>query len=139
MMPICTLATIKPASSSIAGASVTMIWWAICMAALFTIQQQRAIAATPKHSNLALALNNSALHLGASLGAAAGGVVICNASLFFLAPARAVAAAVGPLTILTLPRWKALLTAKLTNEGIGPRSSVESSVPNPVTERLRDW
>jgi len=138
VMLICALATIEPASSSITGASVTMIWWAICMAALFTLQQQRAIAVNPKHSNLALALNNSALYLGASLGAAAGGVVISKASLFFLAPASAAAAAVGLLTILTLPRLKAPVTAKLTNEGIEPRSSVESSVPNPVTERLRD-
>ena len=103
-----------------------------------TLQQQRAIAVNPKHSNLALALNNSALYLGASLGAAAGGVVISKASLFFLAPASAAAAAVSLLTILTLPRWKAPLTAKLANEGIARRSSVESSVLNPVTERLRD-
>ena len=33
---------------------------------------------------------------------------------------------------------QAPVTAKLTDEGIEPRSSVESSVPNPVTERLRD-
>jgi predicted MFS family arabinose efflux permease len=138
VMLICALATIEPASSSTTGASVTMIWWAICMAALFTLQQQRAIAVNPKHSNLALALNNSALYLGASLGAAAGGVVISKASLFFLAPASAAAAAVALLTILTLPGLKAPVTAELTHEGIDPQSSVESSVPNPVTERLRD-
>jgi predicted MFS family arabinose efflux permease len=33
LMLICALATIEPASSSMTAASVTMIWWAICMAA----------------------------------------------------------------------------------------------------------
>jgi DHA1 family inner membrane transport protein len=107
VMLICALATIEPASSSITAASVTMIWWAICMAALFTLQQQRAIAANPKQSNLALALNNSALYLGASVGAAAGGVVISWVSLAVLAPASAAAAALGLLAILILPRCRA--------------------------------
>jgi DHA1 family inner membrane transport protein len=135
VMLICALATIEPASSSIIGASVAVIWWAICMAALFTLQQQRAIAANPKYSNLALALNNSALYLGASLGAAAGGVVISKASLSLLAPASAAAAALGLLTILTLPRREARVAGP--DEGIESRSSVEARVPNSVTERSR--
>jgi MFS transporter, DHA1 family, inner membrane transport protein len=135
VMLICALATIEPASSSIIGAGVTVIWWAICMAALFTLQQQRAIAAHPKYSNLALALNNSALYLGASLGAAAGGVVISKASLSLLAPASAAAAALGLLTILTLPRREARVAGR--DEGIESRSSVEARVPNSVAERSR--
>jgi hypothetical protein len=54
-MLICALATIEPASSSITAASVTMIWWGVCMAALFTLQQERAIAVNSKQSDLALA------------------------------------------------------------------------------------
>jgi MFS transporter, DHA1 family, inner membrane transport protein len=138
VMLICALATIEPASSSITAASVTMIWWAICMAALFTLQQQRAIAANPRRSNLALALNNSALYLGASIGAAGGGVVISGISLTFLAPTSAAAAALGLLALLILPRGQAWSTAGLPNDKIEPRSSVESSVPNVATARLRD-
>jgi MFS transporter, DHA1 family, inner membrane transport protein len=138
LMLICALATIEPASSSIVAASVTMIWWAICMAALFTLQQQRAIAANPKQSNLALALNNSALYLGASVGAAAGGVVISRISLAFLAPASAAAAALGLLALLVLPQSQARAATGLPNDKIEPRSRVESSVPNAATVQLRD-
>lgn len=138
LMLICALATIEPASSSMTAASVTMIWWAICMAALFTLQQQRAIAVNPKQSNLALALNNSALYLGASVGAAAGGVVISRVSLTFLAPTSAAAAAIGLLAFLILPRGQARATAGLPSDKIEPRASVESSLPNLAAARLRD-
>jgi len=138
VMLICALAMVEPASSSIIAASVTMIWWAICMAALFTLQQQRAIAANPKQSNLALALNNSALYLGAAGGAAAGGVVISRLSLAILAPASAAAAALGLLAILTLPRCEARAATKPPNDEIEPRSSVDSSMPNLAAARLRD-
>ena len=90
------------------------------MAALFTLQQQRAIAANPKQSNLALALNNSALYLGASVGAAAGGLVISRVSLAVLAPTSAAAAALGLLAILILPRCEGRPTAGLPNDKIEP-------------------
>jgi predicted MFS family arabinose efflux permease len=137
-MLICALATIEPASSSITAASVTMTWWAICMAALFTLQQQRAIAANPEQSNLALALNNSALYLGASVGAAAGGVVISRVSLTFLAPTSAATAAFGLLALLMLPRSEARAIAGLPNDKIEHGSRVASSVPNLAAARLRD-
>jgi len=104
VMLICVLAAIEPASSSITAASVAMICWGVCMAALFTLQQQRAIAANSSQSNLALALNNSALYLGASVGTALGGVVLSKVSLTFLAPTSAVVAALGLLALLILPR-----------------------------------
>ena len=138
LMLICALATIEAASSSIAAASLTMIWWAICMAALFTLQQQRAIATNPKQSNLVLALNNSALYLGASIGAALGGVVISRISPSFLAPTSAAAAALGLLALLILPRGQARAAAGLPADKIEPRSCVEPSVPNVATARLRD-
>jgi predicted MFS family arabinose efflux permease len=100
---ICVLASVEPASSSLTAAGGTMIGWGICMAALFTLQQQRTIAVNPKQSNLVLALNNSALYLGASVGAVAGGVVI-SVSLTFLAPMSAGVAGLGLLALLVLPR-----------------------------------
>src|ERR1700728_2089 len=100
---ICVLASIEPASSSLTAASGTMIGGGICMGALFTLQQQRTIAVNPKQSNLVLALNNSALYLGASVGAVAGGAVI-SVSLTFLAPVSAGVAVLGLLTLLVLPR-----------------------------------
>jgi DHA1 family inner membrane transport protein len=103
MLP-CVLATIGLASSSLIEAGVTMIWWGVCMAVLFTLQQQRVIAVYSKQSNLGLALSNSALYLGASIGAAAGGVVISKASLDVLAPTSAAVAALGLLALLVLPR-----------------------------------
>jgi DHA1 family inner membrane transport protein len=103
-MLICDLAAIQPASSSIAAAAVTMTGWGVCMAALFTLQQQRAIAVNPERSNLILALNNSALYLGASIGAAAGGLVISSVSFAFLAPTSAAVAVLGLLALLLLPR-----------------------------------
>jgi MFS transporter, DHA1 family, inner membrane transport protein len=103
-MLICDLAAIQPASSSIAAAAVTMTGWGVCMAALFTLQQQRAIAVNPERSNLILALNNSALYLGASIGAAAGGLVISSVSLAFLAPTSAAVAGLGLVALLLLPR-----------------------------------
>jgi predicted MFS family arabinose efflux permease len=101
---ICVLASVEPASSSLTAASGIMIGWGICMAALFTLQQQRTIAVNPKQSNLVLALNNSALYLGASVGAVTGGVVISRVSLTFLAPMNAGVAVLGLLALLVLPR-----------------------------------
>ena len=103
-MLICDLAAIQPASSSIAAAAVTMTGWGVCMAALFTLQQQRAIAVNAERSNLILALNNSALYLGASIGAAAGGLIISSLSLDFLAPTSAAVAVLGLVALLLLPR-----------------------------------
>jgi predicted MFS family arabinose efflux permease len=81
------------------------------MAALFTLQQQRAIATNPEQSNLVLALNNSALYLGASVGAAAGGAVISRVSIAVLAPTSAAVAALGLLALLILPRCETRTTA----------------------------
>jgi predicted MFS family arabinose efflux permease len=103
-MLICELAAIQPASSSIVAAAVTMTGWGVCMAALFTLQQQRAVAVNPERSNLVLALNNSALYLGASIGAAAGGLVISSASVALLAPTSAAVAVLGLVALLLLPR-----------------------------------
>jgi predicted MFS family arabinose efflux permease len=101
---ICDLAAIQPTSSSMAAAAVTMTGWGVCMAALFTLQQRRAIAVNPERSNLILAVNNSALYLGASIGAGAGGLVISSVSVAFLAPASAAVAVLALVALLLLPR-----------------------------------
>jgi predicted MFS family arabinose efflux permease len=100
---ICALAGIEFTSSSLVAAGVNMIAWAMLMAALFTLQQQRAILVDPAQSNLLLALNNSALYLGASIGSAAFGVVISAMSIAFLSPLSAVAATVSLGALLLMP------------------------------------
>ena len=100
---ICALASIEFTSSTLIAAGVNMIAWAMLMAALFTLQQQRAILVDPAQSNLLLALNNSALYLGASIGSAAFGVVISAMSIAFLSPLSAVAATVSLGALLLTP------------------------------------
>jgi MFS transporter, DHA1 family, inner membrane transport protein len=100
---ICALAGIEFTSSSLIAAGVNMIAWAMLMAALFTLQQQRAILVDPAQSNLLLALNNSALYLGASIGSAAFGVIISAMSIAFLSPLSAVAAAVSLGALFLMP------------------------------------
>jgi predicted MFS family arabinose efflux permease len=97
------LAGIEFTSSSLVAAGVNMIAWAILMAALFTLQQQRAILVDPAQSNLLLALNNSALYLGASIGSAAFGMIISATSIEFLSPISAVAAALSLGALLLMP------------------------------------
>jgi predicted MFS family arabinose efflux permease len=97
------LAGIEFTNSSLVAAGVNMIAWAILMAALFTLQQQRAILVDPAQSNLLLALNNSALYLGASIGSAAFGMIISATSIEFLSPISAVAAALSLGALLLMP------------------------------------
>jgi predicted MFS family arabinose efflux permease len=115
MTLICALAAVGLAGPSLIQAGLTMICWGVCMAALFTLQQQRVIAMSSRQSSWTLALNNSTLYLGASIGAAAGGVVISTASLAALAPASAAVAALGLLAFLALP-W----TKRGPSPGINP-------------------
>jgi predicted MFS family arabinose efflux permease len=100
---ICALAGIEFTSSSLIAAGVNMIAWAMLMAALFTLQQQRAILVDPAQSNLLLALNNSALYLGASIGSAAFGVIISAMSMAFLSPLSAIVAAVSLGALFLMP------------------------------------
>jgi predicted MFS family arabinose efflux permease len=101
---ICALAGIEFTSSSLIAAGVNMMVWAILMAALFTLQQQRVILVDPAQSNLLLALNNSALYLGAAIGSAACGVVISAMSIAFVSPISAGAAALSLAALLFMPR-----------------------------------
>jgi predicted MFS family arabinose efflux permease len=100
---ICALAGIEFTSSSLIAAGVNMIAWAILMAALFTLQQQRAILVDPAQSNLLFALNNSALYLGAAIGSAAFGAVISAMSFAFVSPISAGVAALSLGALLFMP------------------------------------
>ena len=62
------LACVGRTSESLILAGANLGCWAICIAALYVLQQQRAMSADPSRSNLILALNNSAMYLGASIG-----------------------------------------------------------------------
>jgi predicted MFS family arabinose efflux permease len=97
------LAGIEFTSSSFVAAGANMTAWAILMAALFTLQQQRAILVDPAQSNLLLALNNSALYLGAAIGSAAFGAIISATSFAFLSPMSAGAAALSLVALLFMP------------------------------------
>jgi predicted MFS family arabinose efflux permease len=100
---ICALAGVEFTSSSLGAAGANMIAWALLMAALFTLQQQRAILVDPAQSNLLLALNNSALYLGASIGSAVFGVITSAMSIAVLSPLSAVTAAVSLVALLLMP------------------------------------
>jgi predicted MFS family arabinose efflux permease len=100
---ICALVAIEFTSSSLIAAGVNMVAWAILMAALFTLQQQRAILVDPAQSNLLLALNNSALYLGAAIGSAAFGAVISAMSFTFVSPISAGVAALSLGALLFMP------------------------------------
>jgi predicted MFS family arabinose efflux permease len=100
---ICAFAGIEFTSSLLIAAGTNMIAWAILMAALFTLQQQRVILVDPTQSNLLLALNNSALYLGAAIGSAAFGAVISVMPIAFLSPISAGVAAVSLGALLFMP------------------------------------
>jgi DHA1 family inner membrane transport protein len=100
---IVSLALVDVTRTTLTGAGLNVIGWGVLNAALFTVQQQRAIAVDPARRNLLLALNNSALYLGASLGAAICGVVISTTALDYTAPAAATLAAGSLVMLLVLP------------------------------------
>lgn len=100
---IAALASARSTSESLVTAGIALPIWAMSMAALYTLQQQRAIAIDPAQSNLRLALNNSAMYLGASIGSASGGIIILRASVSALPFATALMAAAGLLTLVLIP------------------------------------
>lgn len=121
---IAALAVARPAGELFVTAGVDMAMWAMSMAALYTLQQQRAIAVDPAQSNLRLALNNSAMYLGASIGSALGGIIILKASVSALPFATALIAAVGLLTLVLLPS-RAPLSA-VSREILLPEGTIET-------------
>jgi predicted MFS family arabinose efflux permease len=100
----CSLASMESSSASLLTAGANMAVWGHCMAALFTLQQQRTISANPDQSSLMLAINNSALYLGSALGSAAGSAVISSTSISFVAPVSAGICLLALLVLVALPR-----------------------------------
>jgi predicted MFS family arabinose efflux permease len=98
------LAVVGLTSASLLLAGANLMCWAICIAALYVLQQQRAISLEAEQCNLLLALNNSAMYVGASVGPAAAGYVISAFSLSALPWASAGAAAVGLASLLRIAR-----------------------------------
>lgn len=119
------LAAARPASTTLPTAAVDMAVWALSMAALYTLQQQRAIAVDPRQSNLRLALNNSAMYFGASIGSALGGIVILNVSLAILPTASAAIAATGFLLLILLRGDRARYAPNVE----GPPSNLSTESP----------
>jgi len=101
---IAALTLVGFSAGSLVSAGLVLMVWATSMASLFTLQQQRAIAIDPEHSNLMLALNNSALYLGASIGSVVIGGVISEKSLGLAAPVSAAMAALALVLLLVLPQ-----------------------------------
>jgi predicted MFS family arabinose efflux permease len=101
---IVSFAAVEPAGRSLISAGAVMAGWAISMAALFTLQQRRAIAVNPARSNLMLELNNSALYLGAAIGSVIVGLFISQSSLAVAAPVSATMAGLALLLLLILPQ-----------------------------------
>jgi predicted MFS family arabinose efflux permease len=103
LLLIAALAAAEPARRSLVLASGDMLAWALGMAALYTLQQQRAIAVDPTESNLRLAVNNSAMYLGASVGSALGGMIVSRMSVATLPLVSATIAIVALVALLILP------------------------------------
>jgi predicted MFS family arabinose efflux permease len=101
---ILTLASVGIAGRTVLAAAIVLLVWAIAVSGLFTLQQQRVIASNPRHSGFMLALNNSALYLGASVGSALEGGVISTASLGAASPLSAAIAVVALLLLVALPQ-----------------------------------
>ena len=63
-------------TTTISSGAIMLLLWGMSFALLFIPQQQRLLTIAPEHANVLLALNNSALYLGISGGAAVGGLAL---------------------------------------------------------------
>ncbi len=63
-------------TTTISSGAIMLLLWGMSFALLFIPQQQRLLTIAPKHANVLLALNNSALYLGIAGGAAVGGLAL---------------------------------------------------------------
>src|SRR2546421_4391105 len=62
--------------TTISSGAIMLLLWGMSFALLFIPQQQRLLTIAPEHTNVLLALNNSALYLGIAGGAALGGLAL---------------------------------------------------------------
>jgi MFS transporter, DHA1 family, inner membrane transport protein len=110
---IAALASVRFTAAGLLSAGLNMLVWATSMAGLFTLQQQRVIRVAPNQSNLILALNNSALYLGASIGSAVNGAAI---SRIALTAAPSVSAGMAVLALVLLVALPQPATARARGE-----------------------
>jgi predicted MFS family arabinose efflux permease len=101
---IAALASVQFTGAGLVPAGLNLLVWAMSMAALFTLQQQRVILTAPNQSNMILALNNSTLYLGASIGAAANGAVISRIALIAAPSVSAGMAVLALILLVALPQ-----------------------------------
>ncbi|HEY0755736.1 MAG TPA: MFS transporter [Ktedonobacteraceae bacterium] len=87
-----------PLATTIISGAILLLLWSTSCALLFIPQQQRLLNAAPEHTNVILALNNSALYLGIAGGAAVGGLAL----RFLAVPQLAWVGAISILIALAL-------------------------------------
>jgi DHA1 family inner membrane transport protein len=100
---IATLALLRFTAASLIPAALNMLVWATSLAGLFTLQQQRVMRVQPSQPNIILALNNSTLYIGASIGATANGAAISKFGLNAAPLVSASTAILALMLLLTLP------------------------------------
>ena len=82
-----------------AALGMTLVW-SICAWSFMVPQQARLVALAPQFQGLLLALNASAIYVGASFGATLGGVTLRVESFAWLGPVAAMVAALALLSVL---------------------------------------
>ena len=86
-----------------APALALTLLWSLCAWSFMVPQQARLVALAPAYQGLLLALNASAIYVGASLGSTIGGATLQGGSFALLGPVAAVVAALA-LASLFAPR-----------------------------------
>lgn len=101
------------AMTTLTGSILLLLVWG-CVASLpFVPQQHRLLSLAPAHTNVILALNNSAFYLGIAGGAGLGGLVVHAASVTTLGLVGAGCALLA-LLVLLLSMWVSSLRPRKT-------------------------
>lgn len=109
------LATLPLATNSIVTGVIALFLWGMFGWSLFPVQQSRLLTLAPEHSNVILALNNSALYLGIAAGSGIGGIVLQVNSVQGLGPVGAVCEVLA-LALLTFVLRNAPVVAPVSRE-----------------------
>ncbi|WP_430448845.1 MFS transporter [Rhodophyticola sp.] len=102
-----------------AALGMTLVW-SLCAWSFMVPQQARLVALAPHFQGLLLALNASAIYVGASVGATLGGATLRVRSFAWLGPAAAMVAALALVSVLIARRASAAPSVtKATNSNQG--------------------
>ena len=96
-MPALTMATL-----GLGGALTLTLIWSLGTWSFMVPQQARLVALAPKFQGLLLALNASAIYLGASIGSTLGGMVLQRSSFAVLGPVAAMVVILALLSLWTV-------------------------------------